>query len=102
MKSNLQYIDIGGVRYSVDPGKISIDEWLELMLLIEQNRKEEAGIKLVQMAVKALGPAARSLSIVYLPLLIPRVMEVLTKSIMPADLDTEIDEILNRKPPTEG
>jgi hypothetical protein len=102
METKIQYIEVGGKKFAVDPGVVTIAEWMKITTLIEEGNKDAAGTKMVEMVVKALGKGAESLSIVYLPIIIPRVMEILGRAMMPADLDTELDEILNRKPPTES
>lgn len=98
MPDQKKYIEIGDKTIEVDPTKVTIGEWYELTALIEADNKLAAGPLLMKMVMTVLGSQANKLSIAYLPLLIPRVIEIVAKTITPGSVETEVEDILKNFP----
>ena len=95
-------IEIGGKEYPLNVQSVTIEEWLEMIACFNRGDSNAASEKIMRLVLKVLGPAGNKISIVYLPLLIPRVMEKIASVITPGDIENEISEILRRQDPSNS
>jgi hypothetical protein len=90
-------IEIWGKVYLVDVSRITIEEWYKLVSLLSSGNSNAAAEQMLKIVMVALPAEARKLSITALTILIPRVMEYVAAAIMPANIESEVEEILRMK-----
>ena len=90
------YVDIAGQRIPLNIAAITIQEWVDLQGLIQQNRKDEAAHEIFRLTLKVVGERGSSLSLIYLPLFVAKVIELASEALSPGSVESELDEIMRR------
>lgn len=92
----MEKLNIGDTEYEIDVSQITMQEWLEVISVMNQGNHNLAMEKMMRVVIKVLGEKGKSISVVYIPILFPRVIEAITRSLSPGDMESEFDEIVRR------